>query len=280
MSTMNKKKLPNVTLFGIDCVDIDRLIRAAEISQQGIEFGAVKLLTSLHTDHPHAITIDPVKSYREYSEFMLKKLDSFIDTEFVLVIQHDGYVLNPYVWTDEFLKYDYIGAPYIGPNGILVVGNGGFSLRSKKLTSFLASDNKILITNQYDRFYFHNSVKRNKAENEDQIISEYCRSYIESHGIRFAHVELAKLFSIESNSVVGDLYNNQFGFHGFGLRYRLEDHPLIKKMMSPAMIRNVKKNLRKIENKRGSKKIHEKLLVALKDIYWYFSSFFLFRRER
>ena len=40
------KNLANVTLIGADCVDIDRLLLAADICQKDFEFGAVKLLSS------------------------------------------------------------------------------------------------------------------------------------------------------------------------------------------------------------------------------------------
>ena len=33
------------------------------------------------------------------------------DNDFVMVIQEDGHIVNPNLWDDEFLKYDYIGAP-------------------------------------------------------------------------------------------------------------------------------------------------------------------------
>ena len=31
-------------------------------------------------------------------------------TDFVLTIQHDGFILNPDAWRDDFFDYDYIGA--------------------------------------------------------------------------------------------------------------------------------------------------------------------------
>ena len=56
----------------------------------------------------------------------------YINTKFCLVTQWDGWVINSQKWNSEFLNYDYIGAiwPDYSSNQI---GNGGFSLRSKKL---------------------------------------------------------------------------------------------------------------------------------------------------
>ena len=72
----------------------------------------------------------------ERNHLLLKK---YIDTDFCLIIQGDGFVIHPENWTDEFLKYDYIGAPWrnLAHYSFIRVGNGGFSLRSKKLLKIL-----------------------------------------------------------------------------------------------------------------------------------------------
>ena len=58
-----------------------------------------------------------------YSEFVIRELHKYVDTSHCLLVQWDGYVLNPKSWLPQFLDYDYIGAPWNGN----VVGNGGFS---------------------------------------------------------------------------------------------------------------------------------------------------------
>lgn len=58
----------------------------------------------------------------------------------ILHCECDGFPINPSLWNTEWLKYDYIGAPW-GHRGCATapilgtnrVGNGGFSLRSRKL---------------------------------------------------------------------------------------------------------------------------------------------------
>ena len=92
---MRKINLPNVTLFGVDCVDIKRLTLAADICQKHFNFGQVKLLTSIKNKHPHTIAIKPIKSVNSYSKFMVEHLHKYIDTEFVLVIQYDGFLIKP-----------------------------------------------------------------------------------------------------------------------------------------------------------------------------------------
>jgi Protein of unknown function (DUF5672) len=142
-------------------------------------------------------------------------MDYYIDTEFALIIQHDGYILNPAAWNESFFKYDYIGAPYVN-NGKLIVGNGGFSLRSKKLIRLLSKDNNICVDDKYKTgCYFKNSTLRYCHENEDQIISQIMRSHLERNGISFAPINLARQFAIEGNHMAGKKWTRQFGFHGF-----------------------------------------------------------------
>ncbi len=211
---MNKKKLEGVTLLGIDCFDIDRLALAAEICQQRFEFAEVKLLTSLPAkDHKNIIKIDPINSTKEYSRFCIAKLNKYVDTPHVLIFQYDGFILNPDAWTDDFLKYDYVGAPWLVADwaverfdfpqelvGKLVVGNGGFCLRSKKLVSLCAQFSEQILAKRYDP--------------EDAAICIYNRELFEKNGARIAPVDLAKRFSFESEDDNNKFWDGQFGFHG------------------------------------------------------------------
>lgn len=212
-----KLKLENITLFGVDCVDIHRLILASEICQKHIEFGDVKLLTSESQkfSHPQIQIINPITSHYEYSKFILKEMNNYIDTEYALIIQYDGFILNPFAWSDSFYRYDYIGAPYVFENKF-IVGNGGFSLRSKKLLKILAEDNSINIDNiKNDRQYKSGNKIRESKDNEDEIITRYKRDYLEHKGIEFAPLDVARRFSFEGNPIEGKNWDNQFGFHNF-----------------------------------------------------------------
>ncbi len=188
--------LENVTLLGIDCVDINRLIDVSKICTKRINFGAVKLLSSLPSDDKDVIKIEHLASLEECAKFIIKDLYRYIDTDFILLIQYDGYVLNPEAWDMNFMNYDYIGAPW--PSDHLDVGNGGFSFRSRKLMELLAKDAFI------DDFH-----------PEDGIIGIKYRPYLESKGIRFPSTELAAKFSFEANAKHGLKWNGQFGFHSY-----------------------------------------------------------------
>jgi hypothetical protein len=209
-----KTKLPTVTLLGIDCVDIDRLVQVSEICQKDFEFAEVKLLTSLDAEtHKDIVHIDPINTTEEYSKFIISKLNNYVDTEHVLIIQYDGFILNSEAWKDEYLKYDYIGAPWLVADwsvrdfgfpestlGTLIVGNGGFSLRSKKLLRLLS---KMSVENEIEIYH-----------PEDVAICVKLRDKIESQGIKFAPIDIAKQFSFESVDDENDKWTNQFGFHG------------------------------------------------------------------
>ena len=100
------KHLETVTLLGIDCVDLDRLILAAELCTKDISFAKVKLLTSVPSDRPDVVRIETIKSVEEYSRFDVEKLNQLVDTPHVIIFQHDGFILKPGAWNDEFLNYD------------------------------------------------------------------------------------------------------------------------------------------------------------------------------
>jgi hypothetical protein len=207
-------KLDNVTLVSMSSVNMDLTIKALEKSMEQIEFNSVKLITH---EKPNFLTnkiefcyIDKINNVNEYSFNMIYKLSDYINTEYVLVIQSDGYVVNVDSWKDEFLNYDYIGAPFMLPNddfsyrdingNIFRVGNGGFSLRSKKLIDL---PNKLnLEWKAFHGFY-----------NEDGFICAMNRHIYEENGCKFAPLEIAKYFSHEHQ--IPETYNiNPFGFHG------------------------------------------------------------------
>ena len=49
--------------------------------------------------------------YRQYSLFVMFSLHHFIESEFCLIVQEDGWVINGANWSASFFEYDYIGAP-------------------------------------------------------------------------------------------------------------------------------------------------------------------------
>jgi len=184
--TFKPLHLPNVTLIGVD-TNADRLQMACDISTRDILFGDVKMINNAQ-----------IRSKQDYSAFCVKELYKHVKTDFMLIIQWDGYVLNYKAWNPEWLNYDYIGAPWWYRDG-MNVGNGGFSLRSKKLMEIVAKDAA------FERV-FHP---------EDDVICRQRRRYLETqYGIKFAPEELARQFSIEGYNQSNKTWSNEFGFHG------------------------------------------------------------------
>ena len=158
------------------------------------------------------IYINTIKNKSEYSKFCLVDLNKYIKTNFCLTIQHDGYIINQDCWRDEFLNFDYIGAPWpIQWEYKNRVGNGGFCLKSKKFLE--------LCDTEFSNFDFKLDILRDKNDisiNEDFLS---CNIYYEkflSEGIKYADVETASYFSIEHP--IPEMKQKTFGFHDYFIR--------------------------------------------------------------
>jgi hypothetical protein len=189
-----KPKIPSVTLICVDTTAKPKLARRAmEKTQEQMSFGSAKFLGQE--------TIPTIASLDEYSAFCIRELHKHFDTSHCLIVQSDGYVLNGSAWDDEFLKYDYIGAPWLPAN---IVGNGGFSLRSHRLCRAL-------------------SEFTDNPHPEDSFICVRHRREIEEQGFKFAPLELARKFAFEGRSWnqgaewsgVPVSWDGQFGFHSW-----------------------------------------------------------------
>lgn len=123
---------------------------------------------------------------------MLRDLLQHIATSHALCIQWDGFVLDGTAWDPSFLDYDYVGAPWPHFNDGHNVGNGGFSLRSRRLLEAC----RTLPFGDYPM--------------EDVLICREWRPQLERQGIRFAPESIARRFSFERMAPKG----GEFGFHG------------------------------------------------------------------
>lgn len=190
--------LPDVTLIGIDN-QVERLVKAKEKCTAFIKFGEVMLL------HP------PIYSKESYSEFCIKELYKHIHTSHMLIFQHDGFVNDWKAWDNDWLQYDYIGAPWHYTDG-MAVGNGGFSLRSKRLMEILATDPEIKFTHP-----------------EDHHICRTYRPYLEKkYKIKFAPADVAEKFSFEGYLQPHKRLDGQFGVHGMGMNTKVGYTPPVK----------------------------------------------------
>lgn len=163
------------------------------------------------------VPIAPIESRAAYGALVLKRLLPLVETSHALLIQWDGFVLDPGAWTDEFLLHDYIGAPW-PQHAEHAVGNGGFSLRSRRLLAALA-----------DPAFQPDDTP------EDLLIARAWRPALESrHGIRFAPRPLARRFSRESEGA-----ERHFGFHGvyhLHLHYRGARFAALLRELTPEVL--------------------------------------------
>lgn len=208
--------LPSVSLISLHSRQGERAVRALRYSKREIRFGAVKVLSARR---PANLGADiefcsiPELSRDEYNGFAVKRLNDYVDTSHCLLIQTDGFVINPHLWEERFLQYDYIGAPWppdapwIDGRDDIRVGNGGFSLRSKKLLE-VCQRPECMVT-----------------DHEDINLSCDNRALLGHYGVIFAPVRIAMYFSREINlpelggtepfcaHAPADL-SLSFGFHG------------------------------------------------------------------
>ena len=189
-------QLPQVTLCAVTSVNVAATITALERCLEQIDFGACRLLTdvTLSPAHPgiEVVKIERIASSVAYSDFMLAKLPDHIDTSHCLIAQWDGHVLDAGRWRDAFLDYDYIGASWPQFDDGHDVGNGGFSLRSRRLMDLCRAPAFAPV------------------HPEDVAIGRTNRTWLEGQGMRFAPRALADLFAAERSADPRET----FGYHG------------------------------------------------------------------
>ena len=141
-------------------------------------------------------------SIQDFCEFLIHGLADHIETDACITVHWDGYAVHADRWTDEFLEYDYIGAPWppsIEPDPALRVGNGGFSLRSRRWLDA------------------GRSAPAYAGEGEDVFCCRKHLGHYQARGCRVAPMDLALRFSVEHQIPEHPAWptSNSFGFHGW-----------------------------------------------------------------
>lgn len=195
--------LNRVTIICIDGLNPNLGLKSILYSIKNINFKKNILISHTKPNNtPNNIDFVEKKSltHETYSTFILYELYKYVETDFCLITHSDGFVINSHLWDDVFFNYDYIGAPW--PKNSFYensrVGNGGFSLRSKK---FIELCRKIPC-----------------RDHEDAACCIYYKNFLEKNGCKYAPVEIAMRFSLESEIPECEYnLNNSFGFHGKGI---------------------------------------------------------------
>jgi hypothetical protein len=168
--------------------------------------------------------IPPMSGQLDYSHVCLKVVPEVCTQDFDIIVQYDGYAVNPDAWTDEFYNYDYIGATW--DDG--VVGNGGFSWRSRKLYDAMINED---IKIRYDDFLpevidkpFHYSIDGGGKRflPEDVVLCRiYKNTFENNHNVKYAPTHISDRFSIENHSHIApwtgkpnEWVGKSLGFHG------------------------------------------------------------------
>lgn len=188
-------ELPQITVLIADTKNHAQAIYAIKKTLEQIKPAKVVFMTDRDFEIPEVtiVKIPTIKGKEDYSRVMVKESWKYFDTDFCLTIQHDGYCICGEAWKDEFLNYDFTASPWLYPDEDRNVGNGAFSLRSKKLATILGTDDFIEIVSP-----------------EDEIIGRLYRRYLEGkYDIKFAPESLAHTFAYELH----EPYSKTFGFH-------------------------------------------------------------------
>lgn len=189
--------LPDVTLVVIETREHDLARLAMNDCLSRASFGDVVVFTNKPESLSgfRTVEVPDWPSKEGWSRCFWYEVPLHVKTSHILGIQWDSWIVAPEMWRDEYLKYDYIGAPWWYKDG-MNVGNGGFSLRSTSFARFVRKNR--------DLFPCVNAV-------DDDL---YCRKYrprLQDEGFLWAPEHLAHQFSFEC--VRPDPRSRSFGFH-------------------------------------------------------------------
>lgn len=209
--------LKNITLVCVTSVSIDASLRALEYSSKKINFEKNLFISNIIPQNLKKyrniefIKINHCfKNTKEWGKFIIFDLYKFIETDYIILIHDDGFIVNPKSWSEEFLKYDYIGAPWPVPkikydkyfrdkeNNLIRVGNS-VSLRSKRL---LELPSKLGLEWSDPHGYYH----------EDGYLCVQNRDILQKNGIKFADFQSSLNFSREK-TLIQNIGLKPFAFH-------------------------------------------------------------------
>lgn len=189
---LEKAMSHQLTVAAVSSVCIREHKKAIDVTASSIPFPVRKLFVE---------PSKPLNNVQDYSRFIIKDLPSLIETPYVLIVQADGYAVNPEKWSDSFLEWDYIGAPWpqwCSKSWKSMVGNGGFSLRSKKWLDAAKELSEI-----------HN------GEAEDYFCCKTHVKHFLNRGCKIAPVDVAIRFSFENKIISHPFWKarDSFGIH-------------------------------------------------------------------
>ena len=196
-------KLPDVTLLMIETREYELARLAVEDCMKAAEFGEVLVISDdgwpvMETHGNNTVRYHTIKdppSKVDWCRALWFEAPPQLRTSHVLQIQWDSWICDPEIWSDDFLKYDYIGAPWWYKDG-KNVGNSGFSLVSTALKRY--------ICDRRWQFPCDTSV-------EDDLLCRKYRPALEDAGFVWAPEWVAHNFAFECCRP--SKHSRHFGFH-------------------------------------------------------------------
>lgn len=199
-----KLNLSNVTLVAMTSVNINATILAMKYSMKKINFADAVLITHKRPLLlPRNIRYSKTSKLTNIDDFnykMFYELGDHIKTDFALIVHADGFIVNPDMWRDEFLDYDYVGAPWPIPKdtdkdsyrdrdgNLCRVGNSA-GIRSKKLMDYPRKANLPWEAEYSCGKWWYN---------EDVMICCKYKHLFEQEGMKIAPIEVAKYYAHEN----------------------------------------------------------------------------------
>lgn len=205
--------LPNVTLYSIvhrsEKDMVNRCARVMNWCLSMIKFRRAVLLTVAKPTVPcraEVVQYPGMNLVPGVQVFIVHMLHLMDFGDYAMGVHEDGFPLDVAMWDPEYLKYDYIGAPWTDE----LVGNNGFYICSKKFQQCSAKLPFITAVPNSDNYY--------------------CRDHRKAMlgmGVTYAPFKLARKFSVECCG---------HGMASFGFHSRI--HSKEKYDKGWAMIRN------------------------------------------
>jgi hypothetical protein len=190
--------LNDVSLITVTSVDVEEHVQALKYSLLEMNFEKAILFSTYNPESSSNdydfVEIPNMTSVEEWGKFIIFDLYKFITTKHIILIHADGFIVNPSSWDDNFLKYDYIGAPWPIPSddfsyrdyyGNIIRQGNSISLRSYNI---LKMPSELKMEWGADAGYFH----------EDGFLCAIKRHILAQNGIKFAPLRVACKFSHET----------------------------------------------------------------------------------
>jgi Protein of unknown function (DUF5672) len=217
-------KLPDVTLVVIetrehalariaiaDCLDKAEFGEVLILTDRPLEFSP---LTMSHGVHPRFHVVDDWPDKLGYCQSWWYDVPLLLRTSHSLSVEWDGGIWDTGMWRDEYMEYDYVGAPWWYKDG-KNVGNGGFCLISSRL-----------------RRYVHDRRAQYVCDMPigDDLLCRKYRPNLENVGFRWAPEKLAHEFSFECCRPSPT--SRHFGFHAvYNWQHVMNEAALIERLI-------------------------------------------------